>query len=52
MNTNPLKESGLTEHSAGIGTLTRDMVYWGVYVQADGLLITGQNPPPPLERPR
>jgi len=27
MNTNPLKESGLTEHSAGIGTVTRDMVH-------------------------
>ena len=26
MKTNPLKESGLTENSIGIGTVTRDMV--------------------------
>jgi hypothetical protein len=27
MKTNPLKESGLTENSTGIGTVTRDMVH-------------------------
>jgi len=27
MKSNPLKESALTENSAGIGTVTRDMVH-------------------------
>jgi hypothetical protein len=27
MKTNPLKENGLTANSAGIGTVTRDMVH-------------------------
>jgi hypothetical protein len=41
MKINPLKESGLTENSAGIGTVTREMVH----TRASELAVVDGRPP-------